>query len=158
MKTLRDVNLPKTIVDTIPESVARECSVIAVAFSRDVLIIACPDECFDARDEERVRYILNRPISWLRLPRSEISDAIQRHYVVDGAIDDCGWRMRFQCPQRWRDLIPTDDDAIRYCNVCDRSVHACYTDESVAEHAAQSHCVAIMDGFGGVELIGDVGY
>ena len=158
MKTLRDVNLPKTVVDTIPESVARECSVIAVALTQDVLMIACPEESFGPCDQERVQYILDRRISWLRLPRAEIVDAIQRHYVVDGTIDDCGWSMRYQCPQRWRDLIPTHDDAVRYCNVCDRNVHACYTDESVAAHAEKGHCVAIMDGFGGVELIGDVGH
>ncbi|MCR9211544.1 MAG: hypothetical protein NXI28_25245 [bacterium] len=158
MKTLRDVNLPKTVVDTIPESVARECSVIAVALAQDLLTIACPDDSFGPRDEERVRFILDRPISWLRLPRSEIADAVQRHYVVDGAINDCGWTMRYQCPQRWRDLAPTDDEMVRHCNVCDRNVHACYTDESVAAHADKGDCVAIMDGFGGVELIGDVGH
>jgi len=158
MKTLRDINLPKTIVDTIPESVARECTIIAVALSKNILTIACPDDSFGDRDQERVQYILERPISWLRLPRMEIVDAIQRHYVVDGAIQDCGWTMRFQCPQRWRDLALTDDDAVRYCNVCERKVHACYTDDAVTAHAALGHCVAIMDGFGGVELIGDVGH
>jgi hypothetical protein len=128
-----------------------------VALRRDSVTVACPDDSFEAHDQERIRFILNRPISWLRLPRSEISDAIQRHYVEDGAINDCGWTLRFQCPQRWRDLVPTDDNGVRYCNVCDQNVHACYTDAAVAAHANKGHCVAIMDGFG-VELIGDVGH
>ena len=157
MKTLRDAYLPKTVVGIIPECVARERCVIAVALTKEALIVACPNESFGIVDEERVEFILDRRITWLRMPRSEIADAIQRHYVDDGAINDCGWQMRFQCPQRWRDLIPTDADAIRHCNVCDRDVYACYDKESVAEHAAKAHCVAIMDGFG-FELIGDVNF
>jgi hypothetical protein len=158
MKTLRDVNLPKTVVDTIPESGARDCTIIAVALGPDSLMIACPDDSFDSRDRERVCYVLDRPISWLQLPRAEITDAIQRYYVEDGAITDCGWTMRYQCPQRWRDLAATDVGSTRYCNVCNRNVYACYTDDGVAAHAKKGDCVAIMDGFGGVELIGDVGY
>lgn len=157
MKTLRGVHLPQTVVDLIPECVARESHVIAVALHDEVLTVACPVETFSIKDAVRVESILARKIHWLHVPRDEISEAINRHYVVDGSIVECGWEFRFRCPQRWRDLAPTNDESVRFCCVCSRNVYACHNESMVQEHSSQGRCVAIMqDSFGGYELIGDV--
>jgi len=146
MKTLRDVYIPKSVVDFIPECIARERAVIAVALHEQELVVACAYESLESFDQQHLPYILNLPVSYIRLPRSEIIDAINRSYVEDGTIDGCAESLRYQCPQRWRDLAPTEDASVRFCNVCNFRVHACDTRERATEYVAAGSRVAIMRG------------
>ncbi len=62
-----------------------------------------------------------------------------------GAADVADRKVRFtyQCPNRWQDLTPTADAAIRYCAGCKKNVHACDTKAEAEEHAWGGRCVAI---------------
>lgn len=52
----------------------------------------------------------------------------------------------FQCDKQWRDLSEIlGEDGVRYCRDCTKPVFYCSTYEELAEHVAQSHCVAIGD-------------
>ncbi len=61
-----------------------------------------------------------------------------------GEIDHCHWQFKFQCPQRWDILTPTEDPSIKMCEVCLKQVYLCETDEDVVRHAKQDRCVAVL--------------
>jgi hypothetical protein len=153
--SLADFNIPESVIALIPESVARENDIIAINCSPDSLTIACPDESFGAIDEERIRFILNRPITWEIHTRPDIQSAINRHYGMSGGVENCEWEFRYRCPHRWQNFATTDDKMIRYCPVCARNVYLCADDASVIRHARLGHCIAKEDSFG-LEMIGDV--
>ncbi len=51
---------------------------------------------------------------------------------------------RLRCPKRWENLIPIDENQqIRFCNECQRSVHYCYEIETARRHAQKGNCVAL---------------
>lgn len=51
---------------------------------------------------------------------------------------------RFRCPKRWENLVPVDENQqIRFCNECQRSVHYCYDIDTARTHAQRGNCVAL---------------
>lgn len=51
---------------------------------------------------------------------------------------------RFRCPKRWENLTPTDENQqVRFCNECQRSVHYCYDIQTARTHAERGDCVAL---------------
>lgn len=155
--SLVERNIPESVVNLIPESLARESDIIAVNCSSHFLTVACPNESFGPHQEEKILFILDRKIQWERHPRCDIQKTIDRHYGVSGGVENCEWRFRYQCPHRWRNFAITDDDMVRFCPVCSRNVYLCIDDAAVMLHANLGHCIAKDDGFG-LELIGDVGF
>ena len=139
---LANHNIPESIVLTVPESVARENAVMPVDLNRDFLTLACPNDNFGPVEEDRLHFILKRPLRWVRVARDDILASIQRHYGLSGGVDNCTWSFRYQCPHRWINFASTDDDVIRYCSVCQRNVHLCYDDDDVIRHASVGHCIA----------------
>ncbi|MBN2581151.1 MAG: type II/IV secretion system protein [Pirellulales bacterium] len=77
--TLSEVVVPPSVVELVPESVARENAVIPLADSDGTLtvVISDPD---DYETIEKLRFILNRPIETALAPRDSILEAINRHY------------------------------------------------------------------------------
>jgi type IV pilus assembly protein PilB len=77
--TLSEVVVPPSVVELVPESVARENAVIPLADSDGTLtvVISDPD---DYETIEKLRFILNRPIETALAPRDTILEAINRHY------------------------------------------------------------------------------
>jgi uncharacterized protein (TIGR02996 family) len=59
------------------------------------------------------------------------------------AIENCGLRFRFRCPQRWEQLKPTELPLVRHCDRCRGEVFYCGTIEEAREHAGLGHCVAV---------------
>ncbi len=55
---------------------------------------------------------------------------------------ECEWT--FRCPRAWHLLTPTAVEEIRYCEVCERSVHLAANSEELRAHAAAGHCVAVV--------------
>jgi uncharacterized protein (TIGR02996 family) len=49
----------------------------------------------------------------------------------------------YRCPQRWDTLLPTGDDAVRHCSVCQRDVHYCGSVRQADQLAEAGECVAI---------------
>jgi len=76
---LSEVGIPPSVVELVPESVARENAVIPLSEGDGKLtvIISDPD---DYETIEKLRFILNRPIETALAPRDAITEAINRHY------------------------------------------------------------------------------
>jgi uncharacterized protein (TIGR02996 family) len=58
-------------------------------------------------------------------------------------IENCTVSFRFECPMRWEQLQPTEDQRVRFCDKCLKHVHHCQDVAEAREHAAMAHCVAI---------------
>lgn len=76
---LKEVVIPPAVVELVPESVARENSVLPMSEDEGTLKVIMSDpQDYDTR--EKLRFILNRNIEIALAPREAISDAINRHY------------------------------------------------------------------------------
>ena len=66
----------------------------------------------------------------------------------------------FKCSAIWEDLQETEDEAIKFCNSCQREVHYCSDDFELGTAVRLNRCVAIEKDDGGtVRLtLGDVIY
>jgi len=76
---LTGVTIPESIIELVPEAVARENSVIPVADEDNVLTVVVSDP-FDMETIEKLRFILNRRIETALAPKEAIQGAINRHY------------------------------------------------------------------------------
>jgi type IV pilus assembly protein PilB len=76
---LSEVAIPPSVVELVPESVARENAVLPLAEGDGQLtvIVSDPDD-FETID--KLRFILNRQIDFALAPRESILEAINRHY------------------------------------------------------------------------------
>jgi type IV pilus assembly protein PilB len=76
---LNEVVIPPSIVELVPESVARENAVLPLAEDDGGLRVIVSDP-LDLEAFDKLRFILNRKIDIALAPRSAILDAINRHY------------------------------------------------------------------------------
>ncbi len=76
---LSDVVIPPSIVELVPESVARENDILPMAEKDGALIVIVHDP-LDYDTQEKLRFILNREIRISLAPRDSIHEAINRHY------------------------------------------------------------------------------
>lgn len=85
---LAAVRIDDTIIQLVPESVARENNVIPYMEDGDALIVLVHDP-FDLETIEKLRFILNRRIETALAPKETINDAINRYYgQVEGESAD----------------------------------------------------------------------
>ena len=56
-----------------------------------------------------------------------------------------GWSFRFEfiCDRSWADMEPTDDDNVRRCETCSKSVYFCNNLADAREHSQEGHCIAV---------------
>lgn len=47
-----------------------------------------------------------------------------------------------KCPERWENLVTTEDPSVKHCKSCQREVFLCESDEETMAHAEQGHCIA----------------
>jgi type IV pilus assembly protein PilB len=76
---LAEVEIPHSVIEMVPESVARENSVIPVEFSNDKLVVAVVDP-MNFEVVEKLRFILNRDVDMKMAPKEAILESINRHY------------------------------------------------------------------------------
>ena len=76
---LSEIVLPPSVVELIPESVARENVVLPLGEKDGVLTVALSDPD-DLDTLDKLRFILNRRIKVVLSPRDAIMEAINRHY------------------------------------------------------------------------------
>jgi len=76
---LSEVTVPATVVELVPESVARENAVLPLAEEDGMLRVAASDPD-DYDTIEKLRFILNRRIETALAPRDAILEAINRYY------------------------------------------------------------------------------
>jgi type IV pilus assembly protein PilB len=81
---LNEVVIPPSVVELVPESVARENAVLPLAEEDGALKVIVSDP-LDLDTFEKLRFILNRKIDIALAPRESILEAINRHY---GQIED----------------------------------------------------------------------
>ena len=76
---LSEVVIPPSVVELVPESVARENVAIPLAESDGKLTVIISDP-MDYETFDKLRFILNRQIEIALAPREAINEAINRHY------------------------------------------------------------------------------
>ena len=64
----------------------------------------------------------------------------------------------FKCTAKWDDLTTTENEAIHFCEECQREVHLCEDDAELAKAVRLNRCVAIYrnDGMVMGDLVGMV--
>jgi type IV pilus assembly protein PilB len=77
---LREVVIPPSVIELVPESVARENAILPMAEVEggSLRVIVSDPEDFDTLD--KLRFILNRKVEVALAPREAILEAINRHY------------------------------------------------------------------------------
>jgi type IV pilus assembly protein PilB len=76
---LRDVPIPPSVVELVPESVARENAVIPLAEEDGALKVLVSDP-FDYETFEKLQFILNRKVNIALATKESILEAINRNY------------------------------------------------------------------------------
>ena len=76
---LTDLSIPPSVVELVPESVARENHVIPLSHENNALQIVVSDPN-DLDTLEKLRFILNKDIQPVLSSREQIIEAINRHY------------------------------------------------------------------------------
>src|SRR5689334_5445879 len=85
---LNEVVIPPSIVELVPESVARENAILPMSEEDGSLKVIVSDP-LDYDTREKLRFILNRNVEIALAPRESILEAINRHYgQVDGESAD----------------------------------------------------------------------
>mgnify|MGYP003335657483 CR=1 FL=1 len=57
-------------------------------------------------------------------------------------VRNCAVEFRNSCPVKWESLGTTNEDGVRFCEVCKTNVYYCETDEQAIGHAKVGHCIA----------------
>jgi type IV pilus assembly protein PilB len=76
---LTEVTIPDSVIELIPESVARENAILPLAAEGDTLTVVVSDP-MDIETFEKLRFILNRTIETALAPRETILESINRYY------------------------------------------------------------------------------
>ncbi len=85
---LGEVTIPDNIIELVPESVARENSVLPLSEGEDSLKVIISDP-YDIDTIEKLRFILNRKIDIALAPKERIMEAINKYYTqVEGESAD----------------------------------------------------------------------
>lgn len=70
-------------------------------------------------------------------------DPTWRRLVAFAPIEGCTVRFDFDCPRTWDSLAPTEDERVRFCDACRKTVHYSVSVEEAAEHARSGRCVVV---------------
>ncbi|MHC4399649.1 MAG: GspE/PulE family protein [Planctomycetota bacterium] len=106
---LSDVVVPPSVLELVPESVARENAILPLAEEDGSLrvIVSDPD---DIDTFEKLRFILNRRIEPVLAPRDAILEAINRHYGQ--SIGESTDSMLQEMTDTAIDFTETDDELV----------------------------------------------
>jgi hypothetical protein len=72
----------------------------------------------------------------------------------DESISIRNCRFAFKCDKKWDDLEETQEELIRFCNMCEKEVHFCEDDDELARNVRLNRCVA----FNKLETLVEMGY
>jgi type IV pilus assembly protein PilB len=104
---LRDVPIPPSVVELVPESVARENAVIPLAEEDGALKVLVSDP-FDYETFEKLQFILNRKVNIALATRESILEAINRNYGQMG--DESADSMLQEFTDTAIDFTETEDE------------------------------------------------
>lgn len=105
---LGEVSIPASVIELVPESVARENVILPISESDGDLRIAVVDP-MDIETFDKLQFILNRQISPVLAPRESILGAINRHY--GGAMGDGADSMLQEITDTQIDFTVTEDES-----------------------------------------------
>ena len=71
--------IPLAVIELVPESIARENSILPYQEDGDVLRVVCSDPN-DIETFDKLRFVLNRPIEPVLAPKEAIHEAVNRYY------------------------------------------------------------------------------
>jgi type IV pilus assembly protein PilB len=145
---LNEVLIPPSVVELVPESVARENCVLPLSEEDGVLKIIASDPD-DLDTVEKLRFILNRRIETALAPRDAILDAINRHYGQ--SVGESADSMLQEFTDTAIDFTETEEDSQRHKEEVDetsapvvRLVHLIIT-EAVQLRASDVHIEPFED-------------
>jgi type IV pilus assembly protein PilB len=104
---LRDVPIPPSVVELVPESVARENAVIPLSEEDGALKVLVSDP-FDYETFEKLQFILNRKVDIALATRESILEAINRNYGQMG--DESADSMLQEFTDTAIDFTETEED------------------------------------------------
>jgi Ca-activated chloride channel family protein len=78
--SLADVNMPKSVIEQIPESVARENQVLPLSDDGNGTLHVLMSNPHDQDAIEKLRFILDKKIVPVQAPAAELKEAIDRHF------------------------------------------------------------------------------
>lgn len=85
---LSEISIPDSVIELVPESVARENAILPMSEDEDSLVVIVSDP-LDIETIEKLRFILNRRVDTALAPKSVILEAINRYYgQVEGESAD----------------------------------------------------------------------
>jgi type IV pilus assembly protein PilB len=105
---LRDVPIPPSVVELVPESVARENAVIPLAEEDGALKVLVSDP-FDYETFEKLQFILNRKVNIALATKESILEAINRNYGQMG--DESADSMLQEFTDTAIDFTETEEEA-----------------------------------------------
>jgi type IV pilus assembly protein PilB len=105
---LNDAPIPPSVVELVPESVARENAVIPFAEEDGALKVLVSDP-FDYETFEKLQFILNRKVNIALATRESILEAINRNYGQMG--DESADSMLQEFTDTAIDFTETEEDA-----------------------------------------------
>lgn len=62
---------------------------------------------------------------------------------MDSLVEIRNCEFRFECPKLWAELQETENQKIRFCEACNRSVHYCKTPSELQRAIINNYCVAV---------------
>ena len=105
---LNEVTIPASVIELVPESVARENVIIPLSSDETSLTVVCSDpEDFEMID--KLQFIMNRQIKIALAPRDAILGAINRHYGQN--IGESADAMLQEFTDTAIDFTETEDDS-----------------------------------------------
>ena len=116
--SLDEVVIPPSVVELVPESVARENTVVPLAEDDGTLkVIVC--DPLDLETMDKLRFILNRKIEIALAPRENISETINKYYgqIAEESADS----MLQEFTDTAIDFTETEDDAMTSDDVVDEN-------------------------------------
>lgn len=139
----RDAKIPDSILELVPEAIARGACVLPLREGPGSITLFCPDESwFRSKHEDRLRFVLARAIEWLPVPRSVVESAIDFYYCPTAEVLNCPPAFRYRCPLVWRELETTENLQVRFCKECSELVFRCTTAEEASRLGREGKCVA----------------
>ncbi len=115
---LQDTPIPESVIELVPESVARENAILPMAETEDSLTIIMGDPN-DMVTCEKLRFILNRNVKIALAPRENILEAINRYYgQIEGESADS---MLQEFTDTAIDFTETEGDTVNNDEVVDEN-------------------------------------
>mgnify|MGYP002623666110 FL=1 len=87
---LKNRRIPMEVLETIPESVARENTIIPIARGAKELCIAVPQGAFAEETKQKLEFILDCGVRVVRAKARVIHEAIERNYAAPNWHRSCG--------------------------------------------------------------------